>query len=399
MKRKGLLVFLSLVMALSLIVASCAKPAPEAPVIKTGVIKIGVSVALSGWGAGWGIPVLRPFELLADKVKEAGGIDIQGVKHTIQVIAYDNKYSATEGLIIAQRLIFQDEVLAIATSQGPPSIAMRDLCREEGVIRWGTVYAKYEPSPEYPLAFSYGVRYAEASAAGFAWFVTEYPEVENVAVMVTNLEWAQWTVDLCDEYALKYGLTAVAKEIYQPGTQDFTAVLLRVLDREPELITLDGCTPDEAGLIIKQARMLGYTGLFSLFAGANLPVIVEIAGAEYAEGVIGGMSMVEPYPPAVQELVDRHLAKYGEPMGPLAIQYGAGHETLLQAIEQAQTLDTAVIAEVLRTGEFDTIIGKAWFGGKEYYGIDNHILTRNPLARVTAGGNYEQLTWIEPAPY
>jgi len=67
MKRKGLLVFLSLVLALSLIVAGCAKPAPEAPetVIKTGVIKIGVSVPLSGWGAGWGITVLRPLEMLA----------------------------------------------------------------------------------------------------------------------------------------------------------------------------------------------------------------------------------------------------------------------------------------------------------------------------------------------
>jgi len=401
MKRKGLVVFLSLVLALSLIVAGCAKPAPEAPetVIKTGVIKIGVSVPLSGWGAGWGITVLRPLEMLADKVDEAGGIDIQGVKYTIQISAYDNKYSATEGLIIAHRLISQDEVLIIATAQGPPSMAARDLMREAGVIRWGVDYVKEEPSPEYPLAFSHSIRYPETIAPGYAWFVNEYPELKTTARVVGNMNWAQWSQDATREHAIKHGLTVVAEEIYETGTQDFTAILLKVLATEPDFIDVDGCPPNEAGLIIKQARTLGYTGPFVGFSGINLPVIMDIAGAEYAEGVISGLEMVEPYPPLVQEVVDRHQAKYGERMEPIAIQYYAGHETLLQAIEQAQSLDTAVIAETLRTGEFDTIIGKAWFGGKEYYGIDNHIQTRNPIARVTAGGNYEQLIWLEPATY
>jgi len=403
MKRKGLLVFLSLVVALSLIVASCAKPTSEAPevpepVIKTGVIKIGVSVPLSGWGVGWGLPVLRGFELLADKVDEAGGIDIQGVKYTIQVSAYDNKYYAAEGAIIAHRLI-EEGVLIIATGQGPPSMAARDICREAGVIRWGVNYVKEEPSPEYPLAFQNSIRYPETTAAGYAWFVQEYPEVKTVAHMMGNMEWAQWTTEMFTEYATKNGLTVVADELYQPGTQDFTALLLRVLATKPELIDITGPTPDEAGLIIKQARVLGYTGLFLSFAGLNLPVIVEIAGAEYAEGVISGLEIVEPFPPLVQEVVDRHQAKYGERMEPLSIQYYASHETLFQAIEQVQTLDTAIIAEALRTSEFDTIIGKASYGGKEYYGIDNHILTRNPIARVTAGGNYEQVIWLEPVPY
>jgi len=395
MKRKGLLVFLSLVMALSLIVASCAKPTSEAPAPER-VIKIGVSVPLSGWGVGWGLPVLRGFELLADEVDEAGGIDIQGVKHTIQVIAYDNKYSATEGLIIAQRLI-DEGVLIIATGLGPPSMAARDICREAGVIRWGVNYVKEEPSPEYPLAFMYSVRFAEAIGPMHEWLVKEYPELKTMALMVGNMNWAQWTFDICAEHATKNGLTVVAEEIYETGTQDFTALLLRVLASKPEVMDISGCSPDEAGLIVKQARMQGYTGLF-VGIGQNLPVIVEIAGAENAEGFFAGQEMVAPYPPMVQEVVDKHLAKYGERMEPYAIQCYAGHETLFQAIERAHTLDTAVIAETLRTGEFDTMIGKAWFGGKEYYGIDNHILTRIPVARVI-GGEYEQVTWLEPAPY
>jgi len=358
-------------------------------------LKIGVSVPLSGYAAPWGIPVIRAFELLADEV---GEIDIQGEKYTFEFSTYDNKYDATEGAIIAQRLI-DEGVLVIATALGPPSIAARDLTRKEGVIRWGTLYADFEPSPEYPLAFAYQIRYSETYPAGYAWFAKEYPEVKKVAHIDSNMPWAPWGADSFRTYATKNGLTVVGEELYEPGTIDFSAILLKVLAAEPELIDLTGSDLRDAGSMVKQARLMGYTGLFvSNWGGGNLPVLVDIAGLENAEGTIGGLAIVEPYPSAVQEVADRYLAKYGEDIEPYTISMYAAHQTLFQAIEQAQSLDTALIAEALRTGEFETIYGEASFGGKEYFGIDNQILTRNPIAMVK-DGKIQQITWLEPVSY
>jgi len=394
MKNLWLKVVVAVVILAVLALPACKAATPSI----TKELKIGFSVPFSGYGAPWGIPPFRSMELLVDKIDEEGGIDIQGEKYTIKLSAYDNKYDATEGAIIAQRLI-DEGVLVIVTALGPPSMAARDLCRENGVIRWGTAYAKEEPSPEYPLAFAYAIRYTESYPAGYDWLAKEYPEIKTTAHIDSNMPWSPWGAEVFRTCATKNGLTVVGEELYKPGTIDFSAILLKVLDAKPDIIDLTGSDIRDCGTMIKQARMLGYTGMFvNNWAGGHLPIIVDIAGIENAEGTIAGLAPVEPYPSAIQEVADRYQAKYGEDIQPYVITMYAGHETLLQAIEQAQTLDTAVIAETLRTGEFDTIIGKAWFGNKDYFGIANQILTPNPLAMVK-DGKIQQLTWLEPVSY
>lgn len=363
------------------------------------VIKIGLSLPLSGNYAAWGTPYLRAMELLVDKVNGAGGISIQGAKYTVKIIAYDDKFTAAEGQLVAQRLVSQDKVSIIGFNASPPRMAARDMVQQAGILSWGTAYTNTEPSPAYPLAFAMAIKYAEVSSPAYAWLAKAYPKVKNVAVMTNGSSPAgQFALGESKKYAAKNGFTVVSGEGYEASTTDFSPILLRVLAAKPDLIDLTSTAPETTATIIKQARTMGYTGLIVHWSGVNLQVVMKITGAQAAENVISGMEIVEPYPAAVQALADKYRAKYSEPIDAFTIEYYAAHETLLQAIAQANSLDNSKIADALRGHQFDTILGKISFGGKDFYGIDNQLLMRNPLAQVK-GGKEEQITWLDPAPY
>lgn len=400
MKRIWAKVLVVVVALAVLVLPACSSTAPATQSTSTdNVIRIGVSAPLSGFAAGWGIPNLRAVELLVDKYNKAGGIDINGVKYTIKLTSYDDKFSASEGAIIAQRLVSLDKVSIVVMNSGASTTAARDILAKAGVIQWGVAYTKDQPAATHPLAFAWAIRYPEYCNTSYAWLVQNYPKVKTVALMTANMEWAGWAVDSVSAAATKQGLTMVAKEIFDSTTADFAPVLLKVLATKPDFLDLTGSSADQAGTIIKQARALGYTGLVNAnWGGTDLTVVVKIAGWQAAEGVITGMSMVPPYSPQVQEVADAYLAKYGEAPSPTGLSYYANQSVIFQAIQRAQSLDTTKIANTIRGGEFETIMGKTRFGGKEYYGIDNQILTLDPIAMVS-GGRFVQVTWLPPAPY
>jgi branched-chain amino acid transport system substrate-binding protein len=58
----------------------------------------------------------------------------------------------------------------------------------------------------------------------------------------------------------KAGIKVVFKDFYERGTQDFLPILTRVVAVKPDIIDFDGSTPADSGVILKQARQIGYAG-------------------------------------------------------------------------------------------------------------------------------------------
>ena len=73
-------------------------------------LKIGALVTLSGAGAAWGQGMKNAAELAADQVNAKGGLEVGGKKYKVEVVAYDDKYQANEGVTVANRLVFEDKV-------------------------------------------------------------------------------------------------------------------------------------------------------------------------------------------------------------------------------------------------------------------------------------------------
>ena len=66
------------------------------------VLKLGNTVPLK---AKEGIQIKKWLELLAERTNQAGGLVVKGEKYKIQIISYDDEYSADTGRAAAERLI------------------------------------------------------------------------------------------------------------------------------------------------------------------------------------------------------------------------------------------------------------------------------------------------------
>src|SRR6266852_336033 len=62
------------------------------------VIKFGISTPLSGPAAPWGIPHKNAIGLIFDEANAQGGLDVNGKKYKIEIVAYDHKYVIAEGV-------------------------------------------------------------------------------------------------------------------------------------------------------------------------------------------------------------------------------------------------------------------------------------------------------------
>ncbi|MBW8779318.1 MAG: ABC transporter substrate-binding protein, partial [Burkholderiales bacterium] len=89
---------IALAAALSLGAAQAAEP-----------IKIGVAEALSGGAAQYGTPIRNAFQMAADEINAAGGIN----GRTIELVVEDEQGKKDEAINAFKKLIFQDKALML----------------------------------------------------------------------------------------------------------------------------------------------------------------------------------------------------------------------------------------------------------------------------------------------
>ncbi len=364
-------------------------------------IRIGMSTPLSGDAAPWGIGQLRGLELIADKYNAEGGIFIKeaGAKIPIKVIAYDDKYTPSETAVAAKRLISQDHVDFIGNMGEEMATTVAPMAQEAGIIQWGTSWELTDPNPDFPLSFSSLLRNQEIMGSGLAWFHESYPAVTKIGSIAINNAGGQMEHKILEAAAKDLGMEVVFWDTFDWGATDFSPILLKAVQAEVEVLVYSSAPPDSVGNIVKQGKDLGYTG-YHLGFSSDIAVISEIAGKENTEGmVISGAELGEPIPEAAQAYADAYVAKYGPPLSASTlIPWLQSWEPLVEAIERAQSLDPQTVAAELHKGKFPTIGGDVWFGGKEFYGIDNQMLGPIPMS-IAKDGKPVLAGWAQPAPY
>ena len=95
--------------------AACALPLGA---LAQETLKVGLSVPMSGAAASWGTHMKWGAEKAAQEINKGGGINVGGKAYRVEVIAYDNKYNATEGAKAAQLLFNRDGVDFVIGSLG-----------------------------------------------------------------------------------------------------------------------------------------------------------------------------------------------------------------------------------------------------------------------------------------
>lgn len=347
------------------------------------VIKFGLSTPLSGPAAPWGIPHKQATELVFDEVNAQGGIDIGGKKYTLEIVAYDHKYVIAEGVATVNRLIAKDEVKYVSILGGAVAKANEEAVNEGGVLTLPVAYAEGLVSPKNPLIFHCFPSPPETTVL-WKWVKEKYPDIKRLATLSPNDDTGWWSIKVEIQYTEKLGFETVSKEFFERGLTDFNPILLRMLAQKPDIISVNAAPAGSVGLIIKQARELGFKGRFIHIGQVDTSVVAGIAGKENVEGTLVHGFVEEPLPESIKSWKERYTKKYGA-WNATSIDFANPALAFVAAVKKAQSLDPKKIAQAMQEIEFDTLWGKAHFGGKDYYGNKNQIVYAMPFSEVKDG--------------
>jgi branched-chain amino acid transport system substrate-binding protein len=347
------------------------------------VIKFGISTPLSGPAAPWGIPHKQAVELVFDEINSQGGLDVGGKKYKLEVVAYDHKYVIAEGVATVNRLISKDDVQYISILGGAVVKANEEAVNEAGILNLPLAYAEGLVSPKNPLTF-HSFPSPPETATFWNWIKEHHPQIKRVATIAPNDDTGWWSIKVETEFVEKLGYETVAKEFFERGLTDFNPVLLRMLAQNPDIISVNASPAGSVGLIIKQARELGFKGRFIHIGQVDTAVVAKIAGKENIEGMWVHGFVQAPLPESVKSWQERYTKKYGE-WNATSIDFANPALAFVAAVKKAQSLDPKKIAQAMSTVEFDNLWGKAHYGGKSYYGIGNQIVYPMPFSEVKNG--------------
>jgi branched-chain amino acid transport system substrate-binding protein len=347
-------------------------------------LKYGISTSLSGPAAPWGIAHVRATEMVFEEVNNQGGVEIGGKKYTLEIISYDHKYVIAEGVATVNRLIYRDKVPFVSVLGGAVVKAVEDILRESKVFSLPLAYADGVVSPKNPLQFMPFASPPETTAAWF-WIKERFPPLKRIASLTPNDDTGWWSIKISNTMAQKAGFEVVAREFFERGITDFGPTLLRTLASKPDIIDVTATPAGSTGLIVKQARELGYKGRFVHLGQQNMSVVAGIAGKEAVEGFLVHGFVEEPLPEKVRDWQERYLKKYGPPFDPTTLDFAFGPMAFVVGLKTANSTEPAKIAEALRKAEFEVLWGKARFGGEDYYGVGNQLIYPMPLSEMRGG--------------
>jgi len=349
-------------------------------------LKIGALVTLSGAGAAWGQALLYGAELAADDVNAQGGLEVGGKKYKIEVIPYDDKYQAAEAVTAANRLISDDKVRYLIGPMGSaPALAVQPLTEREKVIIMTLGFTNKALSPNKPYSFRPNLTTEETSYPIIKWLVERF-DLKKIGGLFPNDESGQQiSGDLAKAYE-KAGAELSSKEFFERQRVDMVPLLTRMLNAGIDAIELDGNSPATAGMIVRQARELGFKGPIVRNGGPATPEIVAVAGKAATEGMMV-TSLQDPANQEVAQYAQRYSDKYKKKMNGFSPAFYDGTHMLFKAMQNAGTVSdsTKVRDELEKLKDYKGIQGVLNWSGKERYGIDHQISSPFFISEVKDG--------------
>jgi branched-chain amino acid transport system substrate-binding protein len=344
-------------------------------------IKIGVIAALTGGGAPWGLAAANGPKILADEINAKGGLDVGGKKYQVQIIAYDDQYKAADAIAAYNRLVNHDGVKYVILMSTAATMALKQNVQDDKVVALTSSYAPQAVDPNNPYLFRMYSSGADFLPAFVNW-LRDNTKQRRMVTLNPNDEtgWAQ--ADTTIKLYRASGFDVLSNELFERSTKDFQPIMTKIIGMKPDVIDLGSTPPATAGLIIRQARDLGYTDLFVKTGGAGPKDIVAGAGKQAAEGTLN-LLYADPANAAYQRVAVAYRKANGQDPNEIIVSFYDGANVLLHAIQKAgDPNDTTKVAAVFGSALPITSLQ----GDEMTYGTNREVLTVDYVGVIKDGG-------------
>lgn len=328
-------------------------------------VRIGMSMAKTGAFAAAGAGQLNAYQLWAEQVNAAGGLDVAGTRRKVELVVYDDQSDPAKAAAIYEKLITSDKVDLLLSPWGSPA--------HFAVVG---VLERYKFPMVGSSAASLQIRSLKARNI---WFPTSaIPDalgaelarmmqaqgVKAVAINTVQLPFPQEIKRYLVPAVQAAGIKVVYNEEYAPGIKDMTASMVAIKRAAPDAV-ISLSYPEDSMLYMKQAREQDIRAPFQFVAvGPSIAFFSKMFGGNLDNIVtLGHWSPDQKAWPKAKPFFDAYQAKYGEAPDYLDVALAwVSAEILQQAVAKAG-LDKDKLRAAIATGTFDTIDGPVAFDG------------------------------------
>jgi branched-chain amino acid transport system substrate-binding protein len=357
------------------------------PAQQTNTLTIALISADTGWGALFGGGVKRAWQLKADELNQAGGVDVGGQKYQIEYKKYDDQFDATLSRTIGERATNQDGIKFFGMEGDPGASSQTEIANNNKIV---VMHTSTDPAivrgSDYmfltvnPFWAVYGPMLQEIKKS--------YPDAKRVVGLGPN---TSDNFDLRDELpgiAGGLGLESGGTVLGDRG-QDWSSTVSKALALKPDIIVF-GCFGSDEVSVLQLLKDLGYTGPMATPCQITEDdKLLSEVGAGYLEGrwfkTAPGPS---PFTPQVQAYHDAFVAD-GSGWTDWAVAYWYGPEAFFTALQQAGSLDPDAFVQAMRNIELPArLVAGApvmHLYGVDKYGKKNVLESPVYVTRVTGG--------------
>jgi branched-chain amino acid transport system substrate-binding protein len=244
-------------------------------------IPIGALSPLTGAGGSYGPDMQRAVTAVVERINKAGGI----YGRPITLFLEDDQTSAEAGVRAARKLIDVNKVVAIvATWASAVTLAVRPLCVESKVFLIGVSGADTVTQGDHKGYVARTQPNTNLQGRMYGKFAATKKEWKRVAYVALQTPYAVSFGDAFTGVVKAAGATITDNFIYEDKKPSYRSEVTRVLGTNPDLIMLEGYTPDSV-VMAKELYKAGYKGAILAPTFAINAKFIEGAGAEVAEGI------------------------------------------------------------------------------------------------------------------
>jgi branched-chain amino acid transport system substrate-binding protein len=271
-----------------------------------------------------------------------------------------------------ERLILEDGVKYVVGPMGSAStLATQARTNSAKILTLTMAFSPKAISPELPYSFRPAITTTEFPGPQLAW-LNKALVFKRVRALLPNDETGQ-SVAASQQEAYRAIGVDLQVDYFERERVDFVPILTRAV-MQLDALEIGGNSPTTAGLLVKQARELGYKGPIMVTGGDVTTELVKVAGKQAAEGVYVHLP-VDTSRPETAAYIKAFEQKYRLPANGHNLFIYSGLQLLFAAMEKAGTVDdTTRVAKALEElKNFPTVLGSASWTGLKRYGIDHQI--------------------------
>ncbi len=331
-------------------------------------LKLGVIAELTGDMPAVGASCRNAAQMAVEEVNAAGGLEIGAERVKLKLVVEDNAGKADQSAVAAQKLITQDEVLAIvgpnASRYAIPAAEVAESAGTVLVTPWSTnPKTTVDGVTGKPKKYVFRACFVDPFQGGvLARFALENLKAERAALLYdVASDYNKGIAEVFRESFERLGGKVVAYETYTTGDKDFSAQLTKIKDAKPQVVFLPNYY-SEVPLQVQQAKRLGIDVPFIGSDSWGSDELLKLGGADMNGYFFSTHYSADNAAPAAKKFLQDYEATYGaKPDDVAALTYDA-FGLLFGAIRTAGKADRDAVRAALSTlAEYRGVTGDLQF--------------------------------------